>query len=169
MQHGPFQLQEFIPCHWTEAAARTFLRLQPPEGQNTLGYCCRMSGLETAKSPHRSIHTRATVPPPVPPPHETLATPAACETAPPLRDSSLPSPRSTHSPAPPHLFPAAAAASAPKRQSSKADIQPIQLLCLRSHAPPIPPAFYAVSPVSCRGAARCALCAKAGIWQSSAT
>ena len=70
--------------------------------------------LETAESPHRSIHTPANAPPPIPPPHEIPSTRAAGETAQSPPDSASPSRRSTHSPAPPHLSPAAAAASAPK-------------------------------------------------------
>src|SRR5260370_904819 len=82
----------------------------------------------TAVSPRRSIHTRANVPPPIPPPHEIRATLAAGEIARSPPNSSSPSPRSTHSPAPQHLSPAKAAASARpqlrqaqkvKRQASK--------------------------------------------------
>src|SRR6266705_1280444 len=58
------------------------------------------------------MHTPAPAPPPIPPPSETPATRAAGETAQSPPNSTSPSPRSTHSPAPPHLSPAAAAASA---------------------------------------------------------
>src|SRR5882762_2687163 len=68
---------------------------------------------ETVVSPHRSIHKPALARPPDPLLHETHATRAAGETAQSPPNFSSLSPRSTHSPAPLHLSPATAAASAP--------------------------------------------------------
>src|SRR5882724_6129680 len=67
---------------------------------------------EIAGWPHRSTHTPALAPPPAPPPSETPATRAAGEIAQSPPSFSSPSPRSTHSPAPPRPSPATAAASA---------------------------------------------------------
>src|SRR4029077_10982792 len=92
---------------------------------------------ETPVSPHRSTHTPAPAPPPAPPLHETPATPAAGETAQSPPDSASPSPRSIHSPAPPHLSPATAAASAPapRPPQTHSPSRPLQPAAV-SHAPP---------------------------------
>src|SRR5216684_1113818 len=67
---------------------------------------------ETAGSPRRSSHTRANVPPPVPPLREIHAIRAAGGTAQSLPNSAWQALHSVHSPAPPRLSPVAAAASA---------------------------------------------------------
>src|SRR5260370_31863227 len=107
---------------------------------------------EIAESQHRSVHMSATAPQPIPPLHEILSTRAAGEIAQSPPDSSSPSPRSVHSLAPPHLFPAAAAPSVPTPQSSSSTplspSESFSLLppCSRSG---FPPAFYSQSLAHC--------------------
>src|SRR5260370_12163580 len=107
---------------------------------------------EIAESQHRSVHMSAPAPQPIPPLHEILSTRAAGEIAQSPPDSSSPSPRSVHSLAPPHLFPAAAAPSVPTPQSrSSTPLSPSESFSL---LPPCSrsgfrPAFYSQSLAHC--------------------
>src|SRR6266436_282652 len=127
--HAPYLRSLAIPGRRRDPLSRpTAQPLRPRRGGSAAFQKKSSRPPGIAESPHRSIRTPANAPPPTPPPHETLATPAAGGTAQSPPNSSSPSPRSTHSPAPPHLSPAAEAASAPsppqrartaKRQASK--------------------------------------------------
>src|SRR2546428_13343768 len=92
--------------------------------------------MKSADSPRRQTVPPAIAPPLSPPPHESLAPRSSGETAqsPPIFFSR--SPRSAHSPAPPRLFPAAAAASDPMPQHSPPGIPSTQPLRVSSPYPP---------------------------------
>src|SRR5258708_395113 len=102
---------------------------------------------QIAVSRHRSTRKPARAPPPIPPPRETPAPRAAGEIAQCPPDSFSPSPHPPHSPAPPHLFPAAAAPSAPS--------PPPRITRLRS-SPPLQLAFSYSPPAAPRILPSCA-------------
>src|SRR5882762_9326100 len=134
--HAPYLRSLAIPGRRRDPLSRsTAPPLRPRRGGSAASHKKSSRPPGIAESPHRSIRTPANAPPPTPPQHETLATPAAGGTAQAPPNSASPSPRSTHSPAPPHLSPAAAEASAPAQPQQTREANHKGSICYAYRSP----------------------------------